>query len=100
MDNPDLVLDEKIITEYKEPGMYKVIFLNDDLTPMDFVVGLLTEIFKHTEESAVEITNKIHIEGSGIVGVYAYEIAEQKALESTNLCRHHGFPLRINVEEE
>jgi ATP-dependent Clp protease adaptor protein ClpS len=96
----DIKIDEKIKVEVKEPGLYKVIFLNDDKTPMEFVVSLLIELFKHSENTAQTLTMKIHEEGSGVVGVYSYEIAEQKSLEATNLCRDNGFPLRIRVEEE
>lgn len=96
----DVKLDEKIKINIQEPKLWKVIFLNDDHTPMDFVIGVLTEIFKHTQETAKDITMQIHSEGSGIAGVYSFEIAEVKAVESTNLARANGFPLQIKLEEE
>ena len=96
----DININEKLDLDIDEPSLYKVVFLNDDQTPMDFVISLLVEIFKHSEQSAVDLTNAIHLEGSGIVGVYSYEIAEQKAIESTTLCRSNGFPLRIRIEED
>ena len=96
----EVVLDEKIKVTNKEPKKYKVIFLNDDTTPMDFVVSVLIEIFKHSEETATNLTMEIHTEGSGVVGVYTHEIAEQKAIETTNLARNHGFQLQIRLEEE
>lgn len=96
----DIKIDEKIKITNKEPGKYKIIFINDDKTPMDFVVSLLIEFFKHSEEIARSITLKIHEEGSGVVGVYAHEIAEQKAIEATSISRENGFPLRIKVEED
>lgn len=96
----DVKIDEKIKIKFDEPSKYKVIFLNDDKTPMDFVVSLLVELFKHSDETAHALTMKIHDEGSGVVGVFSYEIAEQKALEATGLCRENGFPLRIRVEED
>ena len=95
----EVVIDEKIKVEIKEPNKYKVIFLNDDATPMDFVIALLVEVFRHSEETAIEITNKIHEEGSGVVGEYTYEVAEQKALEATSVCKENNFPLRIRLEE-
>lgn len=95
----DVQLDEKIKVEIKEPSTFKVIFLNDDYTPMDFVVSLMVEIFKHSEKTAHAITMQIHEEGSGVVGEYSFEVAEQKALEATQLCKQHGFPLRIKLEE-
>ena len=96
----EVKIDEKIKIQILEPGLYKVIFLNDEQTPMDFVVSLLILIFKHSQETANAITLKIHEEGSGVVGIYSYEIAEQKAIEATNFSRENGFPLRIKVEEE
>lgn len=96
----DIVLDEKIKVTTNEPKKYKVIFLNDDTTPMEFVVSVLMEIFKHTEQNAATITMKIHEEGSEVVGVYTHEIAEQKAVETTNVARNHGFQLQVRLEEE
>ncbi len=96
----DIQIDEKIKITSKEPSKYKIVFINDDQTPMEFVVSLLTEFFKHSEEVARSITLKIHEEGSGVVGVYSHEIAEQKAIEATSISRENGFPLRIKVEED
>jgi ATP-dependent Clp protease adaptor protein ClpS len=98
--NIEVVIDEKIKTITKEPNQYSVIFLNDDATPMDFVISVLVELYKHSEETARSLTIQIHEEGSGVVGTYSYEIAEQKAIETTTLCRENGFPLRVRVEEE
>ncbi len=100
MGTTDVKLDEKIKQKIEEPKQWKVVFLNDDHTPMDFVIGVLTEIFKHTQETAKEITMQIHTEGSGIAGIYSFEIAEVKAVEATNLARSNGFPLQIKMEEE
>jgi ATP-dependent Clp protease adaptor protein ClpS len=96
----DVKLDEKIKIKVEEPKRWKVILLNDDVTPMDFVVGILTEIFKHTQETAIAIMQQIHNEGSGVAGVYSFELAETKAVEATNLARTNGFPLQIKMEEE
>lgn len=96
----DVQFDEKIKVSLQPPKMWKVVFLNDDHTPMEFVMELLTEIFKHTESDAKNITMEIHNEGSAIVGVYTHEIAEQKGIESTHLARSNGFPLQITVEQE
>ena len=96
----EVKIDEKIKREIKEPKRYKVIFLNDDATPIDWVIKVLTEIFKHTQESAEKITMTVHVEGSAVVGTYSYEIAEQKTVEATNASRNHGFPLQIRMEEE
>jgi len=96
----DVVIDEKIKKETKEPPKYKVIFLNDDATPMEWVIEVLMQIFKHSQSSAEQITMTIHTEGAGIVGVYSYEIAEQKVTETINASRHKGFPLVAKLEED
>lgn len=96
----DVVIDEKIKVEISEPRRYKVIFLNDDKTPIEFVIELLMTVFKHTEDTAKEITLKVHNEGSAVVGIYTFEIAEQKGVEATNVARAAGFPLQIKVDSE
>lgn len=84
----------------KEPSKYKVMVLNDDYTPMDFVVAMFMEIFKHNESAAINLTVKIHNEGSAVAGIYTYEVAEQKGIDATNLARECGHPLQIKVEAE
>jgi ATP-dependent Clp protease adaptor protein ClpS len=93
-------IDEKIKVGLQPPKLWKVIFLNDDHTPMEFVVELLTTIFKHTEESAKDVTMEIHNTGSAVAGVYTHEIAEQRGIESTHLARSNGFPLQITLEQD
>jgi ATP-dependent Clp protease adaptor protein ClpS len=97
-----VAIDHEVETdiEIPNPGKYKVVIRNDDSTPMDFVIALLMSIFKHSQESATDITMKIHNDGAGIAGIYSYEIAEQKGIESTLLARQHGWPLQINVEPQ
>ena len=87
-------------TDVKEPGMYHVVFVNDDFTPMDFVTKLLVEIFYHDNDTAQELTKLIHDKGRGIVGTYSHEIAEQKAIECTSVARAAGHPLQVTVEAE
>lgn len=96
----DIKLDEKIKKETELPRRYKVIVLNDDQTPMEWVISILTEIFKHTQSKAQELTLAIHSEGSAIAGIYSYEIAEQKSVEATMLSRNNGFPLAFKLEVE
>ena len=96
----EVVIDEKIKQKVEEPLKYNVIFLNDDTTPMEWVIGLLIEVFKHTQEAAEQITMTIHTEGSGVAGTYSYEIAEQKLTETISVSRNHGFPLQVKMEEE
>jgi ATP-dependent Clp protease adaptor protein ClpS len=96
----EVKIDEKVKTIITEPKRYKVIFLNDDKTPIEFVIELLTSVFRHTEETAKDITLKVHNEGSAVVGVYTFEIAEQKGVEATHLARQAGFPLQIKIDPE
>lgn len=93
-------IEEKVVVSLEPPKMWKVIFLNDDQTPMELVIELLTHVFKHNESKAKDITMEIHETGSGIAGVYTYEIAEQKGIEATSIARKNGSPLRIQVEQE
>jgi ATP-dependent Clp protease adaptor protein ClpS len=99
MTTTDIQLDEKIKLTVSEPKRWKVILLNDDSTPMEFVIGILIEIFKHTDATAREIMLQVHEEGSGVAGVYSFEIAEAKAVEATNLARTNGHPLQLKLEE-
>jgi ATP-dependent Clp protease adaptor protein ClpS len=100
MTTTDIQLDEKIKLTVSEPKRWKVIVLNDDSTPMEFVIGVLIEIFKHTTDTAREIMLQVHEEGSGVAGVYSFEIAEAKAVEATNLSRTNNHPLQLKLEEE
>jgi ATP-dependent Clp protease adaptor protein ClpS len=96
----DVQIDEKIKVDITEPKRYKVIFLNDDKTPIEFVIDLLVKVFRHSEETAKQITLTVHTEGSAVVGVYTFEIAEQKGVEATNQARAAGFPLQIKIDQE
>jgi ATP-dependent Clp protease adaptor protein ClpS len=96
----EIQTEEKIAVSLQPPGLWKVIFLNDDSTPMEFVIELLTGIFKHTETSAKEVTLEVHNTGSGVAGIYSHEIAEQLGIEATKSARGNGFPLQINIEQE
>lgn len=96
----EIKIDEKIKQEIHEPKKFKVIMINDDHTPMEWVIDILTTIFKHSNETAEKITLQIHNEGSEVVGVYVYEIAEQKTIEATTASRERGFPLQLRLEKE
>jgi ATP-dependent Clp protease adaptor protein ClpS len=100
MTTTDIQLDEKIKVTVSEPKRWKVILLNDDTTPMEFVISILIEIFKHTHESAHDVMLTVHETGSGIAGIYSFEIAEAKAVEATSQSRTNGYPLQIKLEEE
>jgi ATP-dependent Clp protease adaptor protein ClpS len=96
----EIQTEEKIAVALQPPGLWKVILLNDDKTPMEFVIDILTGIFKHSETSANQVTLEVHNTGSGIAGIYVHEIAEQLGLDATKLARDSGFPLQINIERE
>jgi ATP-dependent Clp protease adaptor protein ClpS len=100
MTTTDIQIDNKIKIELQPPKLWKVIFLNDDHTPMEFVIDVLMSVFKHSETIARELTLEIHETGAAIAGVYTFEIAEHKGVEASKLAQENGFPLQIRVEEE
>ena len=83
-----------------EPPLFKIIYINDNVTSMEFVVGSLIDYFNYNQDTASTITQNIHEEGSAIVAVLPYEIAEQKGIEVTLDARSQGFPLQVKVEAE
>ena len=83
-----------------EPPMYKVIYINDDKTAMEFVIDSLVEHFEYTFTTAEQITVDIHQSGSAVVAVLPYEVAEQKGIEVSVLAKRHGFPLVIKLEPD
>jgi ATP-dependent Clp protease adaptor protein ClpS len=95
---PQTATRERSQTQIQYPTRYKVIFMNDDFTPMDFVIQLLVEIFNKSIDDAHLITMEIHNTGSGIAGVYSLEVAEQKTHEALIMCKHVGHPLEIVYE--
>lgn len=90
-------IQSKTRVEIKYPDRYKVIILNDDYTPFEFVLQLLIEVFNKTGDQAKKITKEIHELGQGVVGFYNAEIAEQKSSEATILSRTAGHPLVVKV---
>jgi len=84
----------------KEPPMFRVVYLNDNTTSMEFVVESLVEYFEYTPETAEQITIDIHEDGSACVAVLPYEIAEQKGVEVTVSARSQNYPLQIKLEPE
>ena len=84
----------------KEPPLFKIIYMNDDVTSMEFVIGSLIDYFEYTADTASTITQNIHQEGSAVVAILPYEIAEQKGIEVTLDARSKGYPLQIKVEAD
>lgn len=93
-----LVLEPRI--KVKRPPFYKVVMLNDDYTPMDFVVELLTSIFKHSQENAIDLMLQIHQKGSAIVGVYTRDVAETKVDLAITRAKTNEYPLQCVMEKE
>jgi ATP-dependent Clp protease adaptor protein ClpS len=83
--------------EVREPGMYHVIFLNDNYTPMDFVVEVLSKIFGKSENEAINIMMKVHNDGKAIVGTYIEDIAQTKSETVKRIAKDNEFPLKTQV---
>lgn len=98
MPNTDIIT--KIDTTLREPPLYKVIYLNDNVTTVDFVVETLIDFFDYTVETAAKITQDIHEQGSAVVAVLPHEIAEQRGIEVTLCARNHRYPLQIKLEPD
>jgi len=84
----------------KRPSLYKVLLLNDDYTPMEFVVYVLERFFNKQREEATRIMLHVHQKGVGVCGVYTYEVAETKVTQVMNFSRQHQHPLQCTMEKE
>jgi ATP-dependent Clp protease adaptor protein ClpS len=84
----------------KKPAMYKVLMLNDDYTPMEFVVHILERFFNKNREEATRIMLHVHRRGVGICGVYTYEVAEAKVTQVMDFARQHQHPLQCTLEKD
>lgn len=86
--------------DLKEPPMFRVIYLNDNTTAMEFVIESLIDVFDYTPTTAEKITVDIHESGSAVVAILPYEIAEQKGIEVTVSARGAGYPLQVKLEPD
>ena len=84
----------------RKPAMYKVLMLNDDYTPMEFVVHVLERFFQKSREQATQIMLHVHRRGVGVCGVYTYEVAETKVTQVMDLARQNQHPLQCTIEKE
>jgi len=84
----------------KKPSLYKVLLLNDDYTPMEFVVHILEHIFGKNREEAVDVMLHVHRHGVGICGVFTFEVAETKVAQVIEFARRHQHPLQCTMEKE
>ena len=87
-------------TKTKRPSMYKVLLLNDDYTPMEFVIWVLEAIFNKDREDATRIMLHVHQNGVGICGVFTYEVAETKVAQVMELARRNQHPLQCTMERD
>ena len=87
-------------TKTQKPSMYKVIMLNDDYTPMEFVVHVLEQFFHKSREEATQIMLMVHQSGIGVCGVYTYEVAETKVAQVVDFARRHEHPLQLTLEKD
>ena len=83
----------------KKPSLYKVLLLNDDYTPMDFVVVVLQTVFAMSREKATQVMLQVHREGMGVCGTYTREVAVAKVEQVINIARKHQHPLQCTMEE-
>lgn len=103
-DNPYLDSDSSTAVEearprVKKPPLYRVVLLNDDYTPMEFVVDVLQQVFSMDRTTATRVMLEVHTKGKGVCGVYSYEIAETKVAQVTGLAQQHQHPLLCTMEE-
>ena len=103
-DKPSIDQDGCVLTEIqpktKKPSLYKVLMLNDDYTPMEFVIEVLEKFFNKGREEATQIMLHVHQRGIGVCGIYTYDIAETKAVQVTNYARKYEHPLQMQLEKE
>ncbi len=86
--------------ELKQPPKYRVLMMNDDYTPMDFVIEVLQDLFSMGHDSAQKTMMQVHTEGKAPCGIYTYEIAEAKVEQANSYAQQHGHPLQCTMEEE
>ena len=100
MAESEVATKERVIVKpnIQPPSLFKVIYINDSVTTMEFVIESLASVFNHSEEVAVKLTNTVHEDGAAVVAILPYELAEQKGMEVTLLARNNGFPLAIRLE--
>jgi ATP-dependent Clp protease adaptor protein ClpS len=99
-DDGDVGIVTKTKPKTKKPSLYKVLLLNDDYTPMEFVVHVLQRFFNKDINEATEIMLHVHQNGVGICGVFTFEVAETKVTQVIDLARQHQHPLQCTMEKE
>ena len=97
---PQVDTKVQVNTSLLQPPLFRIIYMNDEKTTAEFVMTTLIEFFEYTADQAEKITIDIHNDGSAVVAVLPYELAEQKGVEVTVLARKEGHPLQIRIEPE
>ena len=97
-DDGDTTVLERVPEKTKPPQMYQVVMLNDDYTPMEFVVFVIQEFFNKDRETATQIMLKIHLDGKGICGVFSKDVAASKVEQVAGAAKDHGHPLQCQSE--
>jgi ATP-dependent Clp protease adaptor protein ClpS len=97
---PDIGVVTKTRTRTRKPAMYKVLMLNDDYTPMEFVVHVLERFFNKSREESTRIMLHVHRRGVGVCGVFTYEVAETKVTQVMDLARQNQHPLQCTIEKD
>lgn len=98
--NPDIDLAvDEARPELKRPPLYRVVLINDDFTPMEFVVDILESVFAMERTRATQVMLEVHTKGKGICGVFSYEIAETKVAQVMSIATQHQHPLLCTMEE-
>lgn len=98
-DHDDDLAVQEAKPKLKRPPLYKVVLLNDDFTPMDFVIEVLMDFFAMTEETATRVMLQIHTQGIGVCGTYSKDVAETKVIIVNEYSREHQHPLMCAMEE-
>ena len=98
-DDNDSLINTQTKNKLKKPSLYKVLILNDDYTPMEFVVYLLKSFFNKSNEEATKIMLHVHQNGIGVCGIFSYEIAETKVIQVLDTSRKNNHPLQCTMEK-
>ena len=98
-ENNDSLINTQTKEKLKKPSLYKVLILNDDYTPMEFVVYLLKSFFNKSNEEATKIMLHVHQNGIGVCGIFSYEIAETKVIQVLDTSRKNNHPLQCTMEK-
>lgn len=98
--NPAVGIVVRSKPKTKKPAMYKVVMLNDDYTPMEFVVMVLERFFNKSHDEAIQVMLVVHQKGAGVCGVFTFEVAETKVRQVMDLARQHQHPLQCTLEKD